>query len=500
MKNLKYFVLLVAVFAIGIYAQDARTRAYIHAMLEDSAAVMRGTVHDTADAVRSAVRDTANSLWADSAAVMRAEMTDSAEDVWVDSAVILRAEMTDSAEDVWVDSAVILRAEMTDSANDVWNDSLPAALGYVGDTANVLRGEMIDSARVPLVGDWAAGDYDITGLERVEADTVEGGVVYTLKITTGAVQGMLDITEVSYINTGDVTTDSIYAREVFVKDSLYIPQADVVPATGTAGLFLADSSHDTLVAFIGGTRAVVYPASGSGIAANVVRDTVNAWWGDTADVVVLVDGTNPLTANWAAGEFDITGLEKVDAETVMVRTFISANAVPITVDSVDAQHVVSDVFVQTDSIQANHMTLVGDQILWATFRDTSTVVFNDSIAVVKVPRTLVWYYDGDVATGTQFGMTYIPEQALTVNDIKLHVETAPVGASLIVDINEAGTTIFSTNPEIDAAATREDDNHAISDATIAAGAEVTLDIDQIGSSTAGASLTVILECEQATVR
>jgi len=250
------------------------------------------------------------------------------------------------------------------------------------------------------------------------------------------------------------------------------------------------------------------------------RDTATAVFNDSVDAVVRIDGTNALTGDWAAGDYDITGLERVEADTVFGSGVVYTlkittgaipgtldlteasflNAAPVTTDSLDAQHVVADVHVQTDSIQTNHLVLVGNALLWTSLRDTANDVWSDSIKIMTVPRTLVWYYDGDIATGTQFGATYIPEQALTVNDIKLHIETAPVGASLIVDINEAGTTLFSTRPEIDATETREDDNHAFDDTAIAAGAEITLDIDQVGSDTPGASLTVILECEQALTR
>jgi hypothetical protein len=113
-----------------------------------------------------------------------------------------------------------------------------------------------------------------------------------------------------------------------------------------------------------------------------------------------------------------------------------------------------------------------------------------------VPRTMIWYVDGDVSTGTQTGPTIIPENDITLIDIKLHVETAPTGQALIVDINDDGVSVFSTNPEIDAAGTREDDNHAFGSTSIVAGSEVTFDVDQVGSGTAGADLTVMLECKE----
>ncbi|MBU0766512.1 helix-turn-helix domain containing protein [Patescibacteria group bacterium] len=106
---------------------------------------------------------------------------------------------------------------------------------------------------------------------------------------------------------------------------------------------------------------------------------------------------------------------------------------------------------------------------------------------------MIWYIDGAVATGADQGATVVMPFGFTVTDVDIYAETAPVGSSLIIDINEAGSTIFSTNPEVDASANREDGNHVISDATLAAGALMTLDIDQVGSGTAGSDLTVILK-------
>ena len=106
-------------------------------------------------------------------------------------------------------------------------------------------------------------------------------------------------------------------------------------------------------------------------------------------------------------------------------------------------------------------------------------------------RMLCWYIDGNSTTGTSQGRTYsnFPFDLLPRN-IRMHVDTAPTGASLIIDINDDGTSIFSTRPEIDANLTEEDGNEVFVQAKIKAKSDITLDIDQIGSSVAGADLTV----------
>jgi hypothetical protein len=67
---------------------------------------------------------------------------------------------------------------------------------------------------------------------------------------------------------------------------------------------------------------------------------------------------------------------------------------------------------------------------------------------------------------------------------------------LVVDINEAGTSVLSTKLSIDATektSTTAAAAAVISDSALAADAEITIDIDQIGSTTAGTGLKVQLE-------
>jgi hypothetical protein len=75
------------------------------------------------------------------------------------------------------------------------------------------------------------------------------------------------------------------------------------------------------------------------------------------------------------------------------------------------------------------------------------------------------------------------------------VNTAPTDATIIVDINEAGSSVLSTKLSIDATektSTTAAVPAVISDANIADDAEITIDIDQIGSTIAGKGLIVTL--------
>jgi hypothetical protein len=99
-----------------------------------------------------------------------------------------------------------------------------------------------------------------------------------------------------------------------------------------------------------------------------------------------------------------------------------------------------------------------------------------------------------LTTGTA-KVTFRAPYAFTLTAVRASVNTAPTGSTLIVDINEAGTTVLSTKLSIDASektSTTAASAAVISDSAIADDAEITIDIDQIGSTIAGKGLKVAL--------
>ena len=99
----------------------------------------------------------------------------------------------------------------------------------------------------------------------------------------------------------------------------------------------------------------------------------------------------------------------------------------------------------------------------------------------------------DLTTGTGKATFRIP-YAFTLTAVRASVTTAPVGSVITVDINESGTSILSTKITIAAGSKTSVGGTApvISDSALADDAEITIDIDTIGSSTAGTGLKVTL--------
>lgn len=85
--------------------------------------------------------------------------------------------------------------------------------------------------------------------------------------------------------------------------------------------------------------------------------------------------------------------------------------------------------------------------------------------------------------------------AFALSAVRASLTTAPTGAALVVDINQAGASILSTKLSIDATektSTTAATAAVISDTTLDDDAEITIDIDQVGSTVAGAGLKVYL--------
>ena len=100
----------------------------------------------------------------------------------------------------------------------------------------------------------------------------------------------------------------------------------------------------------------------------------------------------------------------------------------------------------------------------------------------------------DLATGTGVAIFRMP-YGFTLSAVRASVATAPTGAALQVDINEGGTSILSTKMTIDASektSTSAATAAVISDANLADDAEITIDIDQVGSTVPGTGLKVTL--------
>ena len=102
--------------------------------------------------------------------------------------------------------------------------------------------------------------------------------------------------------------------------------------------------------------------------------------------------------------------------------------------------------------------------------------------------------DSDLTTGTK--VTFRMPYAFTVTAVRASLTTSATGGTLLtVDIIESGTTILSTKITIDASETTSTSAvtpPVISDSALADDAQMTIDIDNIGSTNPGKGLKVYI--------
>lgn len=100
---------------------------------------------------------------------------------------------------------------------------------------------------------------------------------------------------------------------------------------------------------------------------------------------------------------------------------------------------------------------------------------------------------GDLTADAGDGRYPVPQDG-TIVSVRAAVGTAPTGSSLIVDVNKNGTTVFTTQanrPSI--AVSGSSSSAAVPDVTsVAAGDLLSVDVDQVGSTIAGADLSVVV--------
>lgn len=131
--------------------------------------------------------------------------------------------------------------------------------------------------------------------------------------------------------------------------------------------------------------------------------------------------------------------------------------------------------------------------------DNNVLASVDAVGRVRAPNMSVLppvTVSGVLAVGGSQALFYNDTGvSLTLRSVRASVSTAPTGASILVDININGVTIFTTQanrPAIAAAGTTSGAVTAINVATIPAGAVLSIDVDQIGSGTPGSNLVVQL--------
>jgi len=168
----------------------------------------------------------------------------------------------------------------------------------------------------------------------------------------------------------------------------------------------------------------------------------------------------------------VTGLKTFDKDKVAIKGTSTGKTVISTANTSATDY--------TATLQAKDGTL-------AYLSDTKSEVLGIAIS------------DEATALTTGLKATFRMPFAFTLNagnaGLRLGVTTAPTGATIIVDVKESGTTILSTKLSINTTektSVTASSQVVISDTSLADDAEITIHIDQVGSTIAGAGAKIYL--------
>lgn len=121
----------------------------------------------------------------------------------------------------------------------------------------------------------------------------------------------------------------------------------------------------------------------------------------------------------------------------------------------------------------------------------------DDLEISERHSVFTFTYPDTMRVDTSVSPVLIVTRAMEIEKAYAAVKTAPVGADLIFDINKNASTIWATQGDrLKITDGNTSGNETDFDTTsLAEGDILTLDVDQVGSSTAGADATIELKCK-----
>ena len=135
--------------------------------------------------------------------------------------------------------------------------------------------------------------------------------------------------------------------------------------------------------------------------------------------------------------------------------------------------------------------------LWVDSDTRGLFVYSGSAWVAVIRAVYTWALNGTVAVGGDLKPQFIAPVACTVLSVYARLDTAPTDASFLMDVEKNGSnSIFNAAGDRITITTGNNEDEAATmhatHAALAAGDHLEFDIDQIGSTIAGADLTLSL--------
>ena len=322
------------------------------------------------------------------------------------------------------------------------------------------------------------GNLTVNGTTTTVNTATMGVVDPIIHLQTAADGGALgsdtnkDVGIVMQYHNGSAAKNAFLGWDDSAEKLTFVPDASLSSevVTGSVGTIVANLEGN-VTGNTSGTAATVTNAAQSNITSLGTLTTL------TVDSIII-DGTN------------IGHTSDTDAMAISSGGVVTFSQVPLfpadTIETADIQaDAVTGAKIADDAIDSEHYTDGSIDLA-----HISTAAKTECIAIACSDETTA------LTTGTAKVTFHMP-YAFYLTGIKAGVTTAPVGSVLTVDLNEAGSTCLTTKLTIDAG--EKTSATAATAAVIggagpalAADALMTIDVDGVGSSTAGAGLKVYL--------
>jgi hypothetical protein len=374
------------------------------------------------------------------------------------------------------------------------------ATGYVRqEAANIITGATIQASHFNNEYNQLQSAMDASSGHNHDGTTGGGAQIDLTGAVTGALPAANGGTGLTTITDGGILlgsgTSAITVTSQPTNGQLLIGSTGVDPvlATLTAGEGI-DVTNGTGTITIAGEDA---STSNKGIASfNSSHFSVSSGAVSAAGSIATSVGSDSGTATPSGNSFSIVGGEGIDTSGTSATITIAGEDASTSNKGI-ASFDTNTFTVSSGAVSSKDATTStkgvasfdsGDFSVSSGAVSLSNTAKQESFIIALSDETTL------LSTGTDVVTFRIP-YAFTLTDVRASCNTAPTGATITVDINEAGSTVLSTKLTIDVSETTSTTAATppvISDASLADDAEISFDIDQVGSTIAGAGLKVVL--------